>query len=321
VQPGRVRAVEVGFRAAVPLTGAGGTGFTWASAHGGDLQRLPDEATMVTGDGNLVELLATVRFHVADPHAYLTAGRDPEVLLRATAEAVLREAVAGRPFLELLTVERGRFQGQVLDRLRQHTAGYGLELDGLTLHDLHPPAEVVEVYHNVARALEHRDRQINEASAAATRTRREAEAKALQAVREAEGRAAEQVALAEASRDTYAAWHRARTQLDPADEARMTAELIGRWLAGDAGPAALADYRQRRRELLAVRRSLTDFRLAWDALAAALAGRAKVIVDAERLPGRRQLLLFDPQQFAPPAPVLPKNEPRPLVNETPAEGK
>ena len=127
---------------------------------------------------------------VTDPHAYLTAARDPELLLRAAAESVLREEVAGRPFLALLTIGRSRFQGQVLVRLHRRAAGLGLELDGLTLHDLHPPAEVVEVYNNVARALEDRDRQVNEAQAAATRTRRQAEAKALQTVRDAEGRPA-----------------------------------------------------------------------------------------------------------------------------------
>jgi hypothetical protein len=48
--------------------------------------------------------------------------------------------------------------------------------------------------------------------------------------------------------------------------------------------------------------ALNDFRLFWDAVSQALAGRDKVIVDAEKLPGRRQLLLFDPES---PRGVLP----------------
>jgi Cu+-exporting ATPase len=318
VQPARVRTTEIGFRAAAPVAGGGEAGFTWASAHGDGVRRIPDEALMVTGDGNLVELLATVRFHVTDLHAYLTVSRDPEEQLRAAAEALLREEVAGRPFVELLTVDRGHFQGQVLDRLRRRATGLGLGVDGLALHDLHPPAEVVEAYHNVARALESRDRQVNEAQAAATRTRREAVANALRTVRETEGRAAELVALARAARDHFAAWHRERTRLDPDEEARLATETIAVVLGGADETIVLADYRQRRSELLAVRRSLTDFRLAWDALAAALGGRPKVIVDADRLPGRRQLLLFDPEQFAPP--VIQPRGPRPSpISETPGE--
>jgi hypothetical protein len=70
-----------------------------------------------------------------------------------------------------------------------------------------------------------------------------------------------------------------------------------------------------------VRRSLTDFRLAWDALTLALAGRAKVIVDADRLPGRRQLLLFDPEQFTPP--MLPREAtpPRGTVESPPEKDR
>ncbi len=318
VQPARVRTTEIGFRT-VSDAAAGAAGFTWASPHGAGVRRIPDEALMVTGDGNLVELLASVRFRVAHPHAYLTAARDPEEQLRATAEAVLREEVAGRPFAGLLTAGRGQFQDEVFDRLRRRAAGPGLELDGLALHDLHPPAEVVEAYHNVARALEQRDRQVHEALATATRTRREAETAALRTVREAESRAAESVALAEAARDSFADWHRARTNLDPGTEARLAAEQIAAVLGGADGYAALADYRLRRNELLSVQRSLTDFRFALDATVAALGGRQKIVVDTDRLPGRRQLLLFDPQQLAPP--VLPPRAPRPpVISETPSDG-
>jgi Cu+-exporting ATPase len=305
-QPARIQTIAIGFRSTAPLAGGGVSGFTWASAHDDGLQRLPDEATMVTGDGNLVEMLSTVRYRIADPRTYLTAGREPEGQLRAMTEAVLREEVAGRPFVELLTSKRGEFQGHVLARLQVHAAKFGLELDGLTWHDVHPMAQVVDVYHNVARALEDRDRRINEAHVAATRMRNEAQATALRTVREAEGRAAESVALAHAAHDAFLDWYRVRTELDPADEARLASHAIGRWLATSDGALAFTAYQQQRRDRLAIRRSLTDFRLAWDALAQALAGRSKVIVDTDRLPGRRQLLLFDPEQFTPPA--LPRRE-------------
>jgi heavy metal translocating P-type ATPase len=312
VQPDRVRTVEIGFR---PAAGVGETGYTWASPHGGDIRRIPDEALLVTGDGNLVELLATVRFHVADPRAYLTAAVAPEEQLRTTTEAVLREAVAGRPFADLLTVGRASLSQDLLPRIGERAVGLGFAVDGLAVHDLHPPAEVVDAYHDVARALEDRDRQINEAEAAATRTRRAVAASALRTVRDAEGRSAEQVALAKASYDAFAGWHAARARLDPDDEARLAAEAVAAVLAGQNSDAALTEYRKRRDELLAVRRSLTEFRLSWEALAAALGGRAKVIVDADRVPGRRQLLLFDPSPAMPVIVRPPDREQRPPSSE------
>jgi Cu+-exporting ATPase len=308
VQPARVRTVEVGYRRMSPAAAAPRE-LTWASAHGDDVRRIPDEALMVTGDGNLVELLASVRYQVAEPRAYLAVARDSEELLRAAAEAALREEVAGRPFLDLLTVERGRFQAAVLDRLRRRAVGLGLALEGVDLHDLHPPPEVVEAYHGVARAAESRDRQVNDAHAAATRTLRAAEANALRTVRDAEAKAAEQVGLAGAMYDTFAAWHDARHRLGAVEEVQLAAALFGRVLIGEQSAApAHAEYQRQRQDRLASRRALIDLRLSWEAVARALADRSKVIVDAEKVSGRRQLLLFDPEQVRPPVPLPPVGE-------------
>ena len=74
---------------------------------------------MITGDGNLIEILATVRYRVDRPRTFLFEVRKPEEILRATTEGVLREAVAGRAFVDLLTTERGRIQEDVRRRLEQ----------------------------------------------------------------------------------------------------------------------------------------------------------------------------------------------------------
>ena len=146
---------------------------------------------------------------------YLTAARDPDELLRSAAEAVLREEIAGRPFAELLTVGRSAVERAALDRLRARVAGLGVELEAVALHDLHPPAEVVESYHDVARAAEARDKLVNDAHAAATRTVREAEAKSLRAVRDAEAAAADHVSQARlrATRSRHGVTHGRRSTL------------------------------------------------------------------------------------------------------------
>jgi hypothetical protein len=117
----------------------------------------------------------------------------------------------------------------------------------------------------------------------------------------------ERVALASANADGVADWHLARTHLGSTEDAQLAAELIGAILNGRDATIAVSEYRQRRAELLAVRRSLTEFRLAWDALAVSLGGRTKVIVDIDRIPGRRQLLLYDPGSLPPPVPLRPED--------------
>ena len=52
---------------------------------------------------------------------------------------------------------------------------------------------------------------------------------------------------------------------------------------------------------------LTDFRLYWEALASALAGRDKVVIDAENVPGRRRLWLTPLQPFPFPAAMTPRD--------------
>ena len=61
-----------------------------------------------------------------------------------------------------------------------------MEVEGLTVHDLHPPAEVVSAYHDVARAIQARDQQVNRAEAQATQLRKQAEEEALREVADAE---------------------------------------------------------------------------------------------------------------------------------------
>ena len=61
-----MRTVEVGFRSRPSASGA----LTWESVHGGDFVPVPDEAAVVTGDGNLIELAASVRYRVASPHVW-----------------------------------------------------------------------------------------------------------------------------------------------------------------------------------------------------------------------------------------------------------
>src|SRR5262249_50912539 len=127
LQPDRVRTVEIGFRSDGEPAG---DALTWASPHAG-VRRVAEKAEMGTRDGNPVELLAAVRYRVAGPRAYLLSARDPEAALRSSAEAVLREAVAGRPFAELLTVKRAEFEAAAARQLARRCEGLGVRLDGL----------------------------------------------------------------------------------------------------------------------------------------------------------------------------------------------
>jgi P-type Cu+ transporter len=321
LQPARIHVIELGFRTAagraVPAT------LTWASPHSraDGIERLSEEAVMITGDGNLVELQATIRYVVdsAQLGDYLFGARDVDNVVRAATESVLRETVAGEPFLDLLTTRREPFQREVLARVRDRCRQYGplgIRLEGLALHDLHPPQEVVPDYHRVTEAMEKRDRQINEAQAEATWKRRQAVSGAQEIVKRAQAVAHEVVQQAAGSRAAFLARYAQRNRLGFWKELRLLGDYLVALAQHQPAAGAYRDYQARRRERLALQASLTDFRLFWDALAQALAGRDKVLIDSENVPGRRQLWLVDPDQFRIPVPVpVPRNERRPQPRE------
>ncbi len=301
----RIRTVEIGFRT-LPGQKAQGA-LAWTSAHAGDgLRRVPDEAVMITGDGDLVELLATVRYHVSAPHVFLFRIGAADDVVRSTAESVMRSTVAGRPFLELLTIHRAQFQEEVLRRLAERCRDYdlGITFDGVSLHDLHPPPEVVKAYYEVAQAMEGRDRLINEAQALAIEKVRAAEAESNLIVSRARALFTEKVMQAAGERDTFLARSRARKEPGFGQEFFLSLQAVDAVLNGAAPAQVELAYEQQRTALRSMQPLLSDFRLFWDTLSQALTGRDLVLIDADKVGGQRNLLLVDPDQFRVPFPLL-----------------
>src|SRR5439155_27095028 len=89
-----------------------------------------------------------------------------------------------------------------------------------------------------------------------------------------------------------------------AEESLLLREVAALTAAGQDAALAYRVYQLRRSDRIALQKFLTDFRLSMQMLANALRGRDKVIVDTEKVPGRRHLPLFDPEWFRPPPAVL-----------------
>jgi len=261
---------------------------------------------MITGDGNLIELQGALRYRIDDARVWLFEVRDGPAILRSAAESVLRETVGSHPFSDLLTSGRRAFQEEVLQRLRQRCEGsdsqrLGIKLEGLSLHDLHPPQEVVAGYHEVTKAMEHRDRRVNQALTNALSQERQQQSQSLETIRQAEAGSHQTLALAQAQQDVFRARWQARNRLPLGRELLLLGNGIDLYLTGKPAEEAARAYWTARREALSVQAQLTDFRLYWDMLTTALSGRDKVIVDAENVPGRRHLWLLPPEMLRPPS--------------------
>ena len=268
---------------------------------------------MITGDGDLVEILATIRYHVSDPRKFLFGVADAGSIIRSTGEAVLRELVAGRRFQEMLTTRRADLERDALDRLRRRIdaldeGGIGVALDGFTLHDLHPPPEVVNSYHAVATAIQERDRVINDAEADALRQKRRAEEEADRVLKRASAEAHSRREAAAADRDAFLAWHAVRNKLAPDEEAMLEAERERRVRPGRVSRRWRRNSPALRDRTLSERRFLIEQRLTLQAVVDVLKSRDKVMVDAPDVPGRRHLFLVDPDLLRMPSLVVPRPE-------------
>jgi Cu+-exporting ATPase len=319
IQPDRVRIVEVGFRS----RGDDASAKLWRSSHDSGIIREPEEAIIITGDGNLVELQAIFRYSISDPQVYLFDAQEPETLLRWAGEAALREVLGGRPFLDLLTRYRDSLEKDVLaivDRRLGDYGNLGIRLEGMALNDLHPPFDVVPDYHRVTAAMEERDRQINEAEAEKLRVYSDSRLPGSRAARvrqnqirsRAKADSHQTIREAEASKVTFLARLQARSGLSAQDEWQLLQDTVDAIRGGQEVTAAFRDYERRRAQRISRLATLTEFRLFWDAIGQALAGREKILVDADKVPGRRQLLLFDPEQVRMPAPMIAPPDRGPL---------
>jgi len=238
---------------------------------------------------------------------------------------VLRGLVVGRPFLDLLTINREQFQKDVLTRLEKHcrefsSDGLGIEFDSLSLKDLHPPGDVVQSYYEVAKAMEAFNKTVNIALSNRERKVADAQAEAHQIVLSAQAAKKEKILQAQADRITFLTKSAVRKELSFDQETALCLEGVQAVLAGGTPEVVAADIESRRKALIQVQATLTDFRLFWDALSRALTGRDLVLIDADKVPGRRTLLLFDPDQLRVPFPVLMPSQ-RELPPRGPAKQK
>jgi HflK protein len=258
-----VRSLEIGFRTA-RASGNDDEAVRWETRHGRDgasasgnvVARAEDESLLLTGDGQLIELSATVQYHLDATRlealkAYAFAIAGPDRALRPLAESALRSIASRRPLDALLTGGRHETELAAARLLQERVRDYGLGLKivQVDFQDAHPPLAVVDAYRDVSRAGSDRLRRINEG--------RTARSEALAAAR---GRAAAIVNRAEA------------------ENRAQVARAAGEADAFEAQRAARAAFP-----------GLTDHQLYWETIAASLASKPKVVLDAE--PGRHRHLI------------------------------
>jgi membrane protease subunit HflK len=186
---------EIGFRSPDPGRAAG--------------RSLPEEALMLTGDENIIDVNFTVFWRIRDAGDYLFNIDRPDATVKAAAESAIREVIGHTPFGRvnenrdaIASDTRTRLQG-ILD-----TYNTGVQVTQVSLQKSDPPAAVIDAYNDVQRARADLERQINEAQAYRNDIIPRARGESVQIVQAAEAYKQQVLASAEGTTQRFLAVYR-----------------------------------------------------------------------------------------------------------------
>ena len=150
----RVNRTEIGYRNA-----------EGAAIRGGAPRQVPEEALMLTGDENIVDINFTVFWVVKDAKAYLFNIRRPDETVKSAAESAMREVIGETPIAQALAEGRGKIETDTHSLLQGilDSYGAGIVITQLQLLRVDPPGPVIDAFRDVQRALADRERLRNEA--------------------------------------------------------------------------------------------------------------------------------------------------------------
>ena len=152
------------------------------SARDEGARAVPEEALMIAGDLNIVDVQLVVQyrisnlenflFKVSDPgegapnrRTDIAPGRPEGRTLKDATEAALRLVVGQRPIDDVLTEKKEAVQGDTQELLQQilDSYGSGLQILSVRLQEVKPPEDVRPAFDDVLKARQDKERFINEA--------------------------------------------------------------------------------------------------------------------------------------------------------------
>jgi HflK protein len=123
----------------------------------------PGDQSLLTGDGNLIDLRYAVSYRVKSALDYAYNLAEPDALVRSTVLAALRGVVAAHPIDAVYTTARDEIERAARDAAQTMLDRYrtGIEILAVRLLYVHPPEAVHEAFRDVASAQEDKRRTVN----------------------------------------------------------------------------------------------------------------------------------------------------------------
>lgn len=194
-----------------------------------------DEASMITGDYNIVSVDFFIEWKVSDPQKYLFNSEDPDSILSFVAQAAARDIIGSSTVDDILTTGKMTIQSNIKALMTERLTGYdiGVQVTDVKIQDAEPPtAEVSAAFKEVETAKQQMETAINEANAYKASVIPKANADADKIIKDAEAYTEERTNEATGQASKFSAIYTEYSRNPAVTKKRMYLEMLEEALPG-----------------------------------------------------------------------------------------
>ena len=153
------------------------------------------ESVMLTGDLNIVDVEWIIQYRVVDPRAWVFNVHERRETIRDVSRSVINMLVGDRAIMDIMGIERSAIEEAALRFMNETFNSYnlGINVIAVRLQNVTPPSGVQQAFEDVNRAMQDRERLINEGQQAYNEGIPRARGQAQQMIQVAEGYATERI--------------------------------------------------------------------------------------------------------------------------------
>ncbi len=124
-------------------------------------------ATMLTGDENIVDVEMAVQYRIKDVKNYLFKIADPDTTVQRVTESAIRDIIGQSTLDFVITEGRAEIGTGAIELIQQILDNYesGIDVTSVNMQPAKPPEEVKASFDDAIKAREDEQRRINEAEA------------------------------------------------------------------------------------------------------------------------------------------------------------
>jgi modulator of FtsH protease HflK len=189
-----------------------------------------EEASMLTGDLNIVLAGFDIQFSRVDPKDFLFNVKDPVETLRDISQSVMREIMGDRASIPILTVGRAEIQVRARELIQETVERFrmGILVNEVNLTFVSPPDQVRNAFNDLNKAEQDAVRFLEEANREYQENVPRARGQAERLVLEAEGFQERRVRTARGEADRFVKVYEAFAQAPEVTRQRMYFEALER---------------------------------------------------------------------------------------------